>query len=295
MNNARTFALLPLAAMSALMTGCDWSSTSGTSGTLSLFAADTPVDSATSVLVTFTGVQLQGGSGGSKTFNFSPPRQIDLMATQNGNSAPLLDGVDVPSGNYQWISLMVDASQSSITLADGSVHALDIPSGSQSGLKLVSGFTVAAGGQSAFTIDFDLRKAITLASGSYILNPALRLIDNQQVGALAGSVDNTFAIGSTPITTDTCSPAVYVYSGADAPLVDINTTSSGHPVTTATLSLNNATGNYDYKAAFLVPGDYTLAVTCAGYDDSSATDTLSFSAAKNATVAADATTSVSFP
>lgn len=295
MKNSRPFSLLSLVVISCLMAACYGTDTAGTSATMSLSVADTPVDSATSVVVAFTGVQLQGGSDGGKTFNFSSPKQIDLMTTQNGKAATLLNGVVIPSGNYQWISLMVDASQSSITLTDGTVHTLDIPSGSQTGLKIVSAFTVAGGSQADFTIDIDLRKAVTLTGGNYILKPAMRLINNQQGGEVAGSVDNTFMIGSNSITSAACGPAVYVYGGANTTLVDINATSNEQPITTATLSLANATGKYDYTAAFLAPGDYTVVVTCAGFDDSTAVDTLPYSAPKNATVTANTTTSVNFP
>lgn len=289
----KLFALLPLTTICALMAGCNGSSTSGT---LSLGVADTPADSAKSVVVTFTGVRLQGASGPAKKFTFSP-KQIDLMATQNGNAASLLNGVVVPAGNYQWVSLlMANGSQATITLTDDTVHTLSIPSGSQTGLKLVSGFTVAAGSQADFTIDFDLRKALTLANGTYTLKPAMRLINNQQVGTIAGSASNTSSIGTTSIASSTCgSPAVYIYSGTGVTPTDVNSTSTVQPITTATLSLNNSTGNYDYTAAFLAPGSYTLAVTCAADDTSTTTvDALAFSAAKDATVTANTTTSVDF-
>lgn len=291
---AGLLALLPLMAASALLAGCGGSSGSSTA-TMSLGVADTPVDTATSVMVAFTGVQLQGASGPATTFTFSSPKQIDLMTTQSGNAASLLDGVTIPAGNYQWIRLMLDIGQSTFTASDGNVHALAIPSGVQTGLKLVSGFTVAAGSQADFTIDFDLRKAVTLANGTYMLKPALRLINNQQVGKIAGTAANTFMIGSTAISSPSCSPAVYIYSGTGVTPVDINDTSTVQPITTATLTLNNTTGDYDYTAAFLAPGDYTLAVTCAQDDDPIAKDSLVFSAAKNATVTANATTTVDFP
>lgn len=283
----------------ALMCGCNGSDSGSatSSARLSLGVADTPVDGATSVVVTFTGVQLQGDSGAPTEFDFATPKQVDLMTTSSGNAALLLDGVTIPAGSYQWVRLMVDGSQSTIALSDGSVHALTIPSGSQTGLKLVSGFNVAAGGQADFTIDFNLRQAVTLAnggSGRYILKPALRLINNKQVGQIAGSVSHTLTIGSESITSAGCGPAVYVYSGSGITPVDFNATSSVQPVTTATLKLDASTGDYDYKATFLSPGDYTLAVVCAMNDNQAVTDTITFSAAKDATVVANATTSVDF-
>ena len=292
--------LAGLMATSVLMSGCNGSGSGGgtQNAAFSLGVADTPVDGATSVVVTFTGVQLQGASGSPTEFDFATPKQIDLMTTGNGDAAMLLNGVSIPAGDYQWIRLMVDMNRSTIALSDGSVHSLVIPSGSQTGLKLVSGFTVAAGGQAAFTIDFNLRQAVVLATGgtgTYMLKPALRLIDNEQVGQVAGSVSHALSIGASSISSASCSPAVYIYSGANVTPVDFNTVSSVQPVTSATLSLNASTGDYDYKAAFLAAGDYTLAMTCAANDDPSAVDTLTFSTAKNATVAVNATTTVNFP
>ncbi|MGD8378398.1 MAG: DUF4382 domain-containing protein [Gammaproteobacteria bacterium] len=293
------FRSLPFAAGLAavlLVAGCNGSGSS--SANLTLKVADTPIDSATSVTVTFTGVQLMGPNG-QQEFDFTTPKQIDLIATQGGNAATLLDGVSIDAGNYQWIRLMVDMSQSSITLDDGSTHPLTIPSGDQTGLKLVSGFMVALGDQADFTIDFDLRKAVTdpqNGNGDYYLRPALRLINNQQVGSIAGTVANTLSVGGTAITDPACGPAVYVYDGADVTPVDINDSSTVQPLTTATLSLNNDTGDYDYSVDYAAPGDYTLAVTCAMNDDPAAVDSgLAFATPRNATVTADQTTTVDFP
>lgn len=296
MNKNRFLAFICLLIATAMTAGCGDSSSD--SATMGLSVADTPVDGATKVTVVFTGVQLHGDSGATTQIDFATPKQIDLMAAQNGSAAVLFSGQTVTAGKYQWIRLLVDTGQSTITLSDGSVHSLTIPSGSRTGLKLVSGFTVAAGSQANFTIDFDLRQAVTLANGGtgqYILKPALRLVDNQQVGRISGTVSNTFTIGTTLVSDTSCGPAVYIYSGANVTPVDINTTSSVQPVTTATLSLNTATGDYDYTAAFIEPGDYTLAVTCAADDDPDVADVLTFSATRNTTVTAGTTSTVNFP
>ena len=294
---------------SVLLGGCNGSSSSSTgsaanNANLNLYVSDTPMDSAAHVNIVFTGVQIQGGyangmmgSGTTTpiTFNFASPKNIDLMAQQGGNSAALLMNAAIPAGHYQWVRLMVDPAQCTITLSDGSVHPLVIPSGAQTGLKLVSGFDVATGGSTDFTIDFNLRQAVTMSHGGYMMRPAMRMMNNIQVGSLNGSVSNTFTIGTTAISDPACSPAVYIYSGSGVTPVDINTTSTIQPVTTESLTLNNTTGNYDYKAGFLATGSYTLAVTCAAADDPSTADSLTFSATKTATVSSNQTTTVNFP
>lgn len=282
--------LLGLVALA--LAGCG---SSNDDATLNLAVTDTPVDSATSVVVSFTGVQIKGSTGAAVEYDFTTAKQVDLMQQQAGTSAMLLSGVKLSAGDYQWIRLMVDMSHSTITLSDGSVHPLTIPSGDQTGLKLVSGFTLAAGGVSNFTIDFDLRQAVTLAAGTYILKPALRLMDDLQVGSISGSVAATLAIGGVAISDPLCSPAAYIYAGSNVTPVDINPTSTVRPVTTASLTLNSGTGSYDYTAAFLATGTYTVALTCAAKDNPATVDALSFSVTKDATVSANSTTTVAFP
>ena len=59
----------------------------------------------------------------------------------------------------------------------------------QSGLKLNRGFDVPAGGSADFTIDFDLHKSVHMTgSGSYMLRPTLRMVDNIMVGSISGTV-----------------------------------------------------------------------------------------------------------
>jgi hypothetical protein len=79
-----------------------------------------------------------------------------------------------------------DPSNSYIVFSDGTMHGLQVPSGSETGLKLVSGFTVPASGVVDYTIDFDLRQAIICPAGqspACVLKPVERLIDNTAVGS----------------------------------------------------------------------------------------------------------------
>lgn len=378
------YLLLSLALTAAVFAGCNGSSnSSGPTGTLNLAVSDTPVDGATSVVVTFTGVEImprvaedqQGDDGGEHvcappsvtngtappavgtpmpsadpgdmgddggddndcgdddhtgapsggtstapsmgttsapssataagdndaddqgvlTFNFATPRTIDLMQQQGGNSASLLNGTKLPAGNYAWIRLMVASTGNTITLSDGSVHPLTIPSGDESGLKLVDGFTVANGGVVDFTIDFDLRRSVILANGQYILKPVLRLMNSADAGRISGTVANSVTIGSTAITDPSCMPAAYIFSGSSATPVDINPTSATQPVATASVKLDNESGNYEFSAGFLAPGAYTVALVCAAGDNPATVDTLTFSPPKGVTVASDNTATVSFP
>lgn len=284
--------ILMLALSASLLGGCGGGDSSGT-GTVTLRLTDAPVDSATSVVVTFTGVELLRENAAPIRFGFDAPRQIDLLALQGGENVALLDGVSVPAGNYSQIRLEVNAEQSDstsyITLDDGSEHPLFIPSGNQTGLKL-SGITVAQGGNADFTVDFDLRKSVTHPpglGGSYILKPTLRLVQTDVVGQIAGTVSNTLT------TQANCSPAVYVYTGAGVSPDDVG--SGTEPLASAQVALDDASGEYRYTVAFLEPGQYTAAFTCAAAsDDPETDDDIAFEPAVDATVTTGETTTVNF-
>lgn len=288
--------LLLVSTLLLAVAGCNGSGSGNSTGTLSLGVTDTPVDGAQAVVVAFTGVDLMGPSG-EKSFSFSSEQQVDLLKEQGTNSAALLSSVTVPAGNYQWVRLDVDAANSYIITSTGGKYPLNIPSGSQTGLKLVSGFTVAQGGVADFVIDFNLRQSVTQNNNGYTLTPALRLINEQQVGTLSGTLSSTLSIGGTLITTPTCNPAVYVYSGTvSANLLDgFNVSVSGgvQPLTSANVSLNNTNGAYVYTVGFLAPGTYTLAATCGSLDTTGAAS-LAFSAPQTATVTANGTATVNF-
>jgi len=287
--------------------GSNSSSGGSSTGELNISVTDGPVDNASSVIVEFTGVTIQPASGVRLDFDFwecsetnipcvvdtdctgstnvciVTPRQIDLLALNGGGSDTILDGVTVPSGHYSWIRLKVntvcDTMDSYIEIPNdiNSPYSLWVPSGSQTGLKLVQGFDVPAGGISSFTIDFDLRKSVNNPEGrgqgncpdDYKLKPALRLVDNTDVGSISGTVSSGL------IADASCSGGnvVYVFEDHGITPDDVDEIYPD-PVTSAMVNLDIGTQEYVYKAAFLSSGNYTIAFTCqAGNDDSEVDET----------------------
>lgn len=282
--------LLPIVAVASLLSACGGSGTS----TMNLSVTDAAVDDAESVVVQFTGVELKPAGGTAVQFTLPAPRQIDLLALNGGGSTTLLQGVSVPAGDYEYVRLQVNAgrtgSDSYIDLTDGSRHALFIPSGNQSGLKLVSGFSVPEGAVANFVIDFDLRKSVRNPPGQdgvYVLRPTLRIVNSDVVGSISGTVANELA------TATGCSPAVYVYAGSNYLAGDEGSATA--PLTSALVALDEVSGTYRYTAAFLPPGDYTVAYTCdAALDDPETDDAVTFPQQANAAVTDGATTTVDF-
>jgi hypothetical protein len=278
------------------LSGCWLSSSNDT--TLTLAVADTPVDGAEHVVLTFKGVQLQPASGALIEQDYQVPMQIDLLQLQGDDYALLLDNLGVPAGSFTSIRLLVDMSQSSIMLSDGSVHPLVLPGSNQSSILLTSDFSVSSGEQAGYIIDFDLRKAVSQVSGGsndYLLQPALQFLNGENTGEIHGIISNTFMIGSTAISDPSCYPTAYIYAGSNVTPVDINPTSKVQPIQTATVFLGQFSGNYYYHAEYLAAGNYTVALACAGTDNPSTSDNLSFAEPQNAPVTAGYLTEVDFP
>lgn len=275
--------------------GCGSGSSSGT-GLLSVAVADAPVDDADAVVVEFTGVEVKPASGDRLDFVFTTPKQIDLLALTGGESEIILDGEVLPSGNYNWIRLAVNADQDVIDSyidIDAVRYSIWVPSGDETGLKLNRGFVVPVNDSVDFTIDFDLRKSVHEPEGldgNYILRPTLRIVDNTEVGAIRGTVAEAL------ITDSACTDgnAVYVYEGHDVTPDDVDGIEP-EPVTTALVTFDDDSGEYEYKAAFLIAGDYTVAFTCQSADDDPATDdSIDFTGAANVTVTTDSDTEHDF-
>lgn len=299
------------------LAACGGGSSGSGSGSLTLGITDAAVDNAESVNVVFTGISLKPQDGEPISFQCDEPafdcggdgyRKIDLLTLSGDKSETLLNDVELGAGRYEWIRLQVNAKApgsmtlpddtlppTTIKLNDGSEPDLLIPSGPQTGLKLVSGFNVPSGGSASFTIDFDLRKAVTLTggpTGKYLLRPAFRLVDNSNSGHLVGEITSGFVQTSCPdLDSDgngdaTGGLAVYVYEGPDATTGDIGDPDN-EPLTTDEAELNPIDGNYDYRIGFLEAGEYTAAVTCeSDSDDEEEDDNLTFVATANVTVEA---------
>jgi hypothetical protein len=277
---------------------------SGGTGQLSLAVTDAPVDDASSVVVQFSGVAFKrAGSAPEVVRNLAPsPRQLDLLQYQGGRAALLLDGATLPAGEYDWVRLMVDnepgVRDSYVVLRSGEECELRVPSGSESGLKLNRGFTLPADGSVALTIDFDLRKSIHAPPGQrgsagactqgYLMRPTLRIVDDANVGAIAGHVD-------ADLVTEECLPKVYVFSGSGITPDDLEEAAGADadPLVVASVPVENGSTAYAYRAAFLPPGAYTAAFTCDD-DDASADDTLIFAGTQNVTVQANLISTADF-
>lgn len=127
----------------------------------------------------------------------SSPKQIDLLGQTNNQCflATLGDPQELQAGNYQQIRLILAPNSASVSnnacasagstncvvlTADNSVHALQLSSEAQTGLKIPSGqiasggFNIAAGQTKDLNIDFNTCASIVQeGNGEYRLKPVL--------------------------------------------------------------------------------------------------------------------------
>ncbi len=279
-----TYKFLVLTLVLGALAGCN---TSGT-GQMQLSITDAPVDGASSVVVDILSVRAIPVTGSPVSYTFTQPQQIDLMQLQKGLNTSLIDNWILPAGEYTGLILTISANGSGtdsyITLNDGSQHAL-VPAPQAAYCGLSCGLTVDLSINTPFSIsnsmagdymlDFDARKSILPpASGStaYQLYPVGRLVNVVDAGNIIGVVPNA-------LITSGCTPVVYVFDGASATPTDIDDSASAtsQPVTESAVQLNNTSGEYQFTAAYLEQGNYTLAFTCqAAQDDPATADNIAF-------------------
>lgn len=286
---------LLVAAATSTLTGCDelddiLDNESGKNGQISISLADAPVDNLTEVSITVTAIELKPKDESASTYTFDNPKRFDLLDLQNGNSALLLTEDKVRAGDYNWMRLVLSDASGAHYVVDriGGQYPLVVPSGSESGLKINTGFSVPKNGEGRYTIDFDVRKSLIEPESNttdYLLKPSLRLVNNDDVGSISGTVDASTVVASECDDAQTYAGLVYVFEGEDASMDDIG--SANPPVVVA--PLQGASGDYSFKASFLSAGDYTVSYTC-DEDDIEANDSLNFVRERNVQVTAGSST-----
>lgn len=174
--------------------GLDSGTAPGQTGTVRVRITDAPADPQYQhvyLVVREVAIHRAGtdtsSAGGWEVIKSDSTVAYDLLALQNGVFAEL--GVaPVPAGSYTQTRLKL--SPGSTVVVGGMTHALEVPSGLQSGYKLVGGFDVPAGGYVDLLIDFDARKSITVTgNGRYLLKPTTRIAVSAEAGAITGSLD----------------------------------------------------------------------------------------------------------
>jgi hypothetical protein len=157
---------------------------------------DGPTDAFQAIHVEVLRVEISADGSGWVTLG-APNRVIDLLQLRGGVAETLAAGATLAAGHYGQMRLIL-GSHNTVTLNDGSVENLTVPSGLQSGIKLTVSFDVAAGTTKDVFIDFDAANSIHMngtGNGRYILRPTVRAFDLAVTGSISGKLSDSLTGG----------------------------------------------------------------------------------------------------
>ena len=168
-------------------------------GTLRVALTDAPACGFDHVYVTVERVRVHQTSSASDNdagwseVVLNPAQRIDLLGLTNGVLAELGQTLLV-AGQYQQVRLVLrpnggGTAANSVVPTGGTETPLDTPSATQSGLKLVHGFTVPPNTLTDLLLDFDAcRSVVRKGNGGFNLKPVIRVIP-RGTAAIVGTVD----------------------------------------------------------------------------------------------------------
>jgi len=308
--------VIACSAFTILLTACGGGSDDNTSlPRFSLAVSDAPVADLSEVVICFNQIELKG-SGANTVFtvgnndgmiasndlclddndNVIPDTVgIDLKQYTGSDSISLVDGISVEAGDYTQLRLVMSDGSYGIDAQTGEKISVSIPSNE---LKL-DGFTATLGGIVDFTLEFDLKKAMTnpIGKAGYFLKPrGVRLVDNNEAGHIDGTVSEILLSDNqcTPLSDSAVNVAsVYIYEGADVAietLEDNGGDEAGNlPYASTAVTFDSEKTSYNFEIGFIQEGEYTVAISCDVEDDPDVDEDMSFITSQNITVTAATT------
>jgi hypothetical protein len=190
----------------------------GGTGTLSLALTDSSCSGYKAIYVTIDEVHVKrndSSSNGNSGWRIvaRPMKTYNLLKLVNGVTEVLGED-ELKAGAYQQIRLMIGKTPESenningephphanyLVLNDDSYENLKIPSGLQTGVKLVHNFSVDEDSFVELVLDFEACKSVVeTGSGKYILKPTIKVIETVDKTIVYGVVNEADTEPLTPI------------------------------------------------------------------------------------------------
>ena len=207
------------------------------------------------------------------------PLQVNLLELNDENAAVLVDNAIVPADFYNWISMSIDdENMNSYAVTDtGGMVPVRVPSDQ---VRLVNGVDVETDlGPVRLIFDWDVGSGLTDNGQDYLLRPAFRMLDAEEAGVVSGTV----ALATLENIDNDCDAddpgmmgmnhnvgnVVYVFEGFGVTPEEKDGVVPEPITADADTDLNATSDGYDYRVA-LMPGEYTVAFTCQGANDTDA-------------------------
>ena len=159
---------------------------------LTVYLTDAPADY-DEVNIEVVGIEVKAssdpGEGGWTTMPMAvSPVVYNLLEFTNGMET-LLSTFELPAGKISQLRLILGDNNSIVVNGVSSALPLEVPSGSESGLKFNIHADLIAGVEYKLWIDFDMaRSVVDNGAGNYILKPVLRTFTEATSGAIKGVV-----------------------------------------------------------------------------------------------------------
>lgn len=253
----------------AALTACG----GGGTGTMSVGLTDAPTEDYAAVYVTISEIQVHRNGPGSDDEGgwqtvAEPNRTYNLLDLTDGVVEGLGEG-PLEAGSYSQIRLIIgtapDASPNIlchthpfanyvIDADDSEIHELTVPSGEQTGLKIVCAgkCDIAENRTTELILDFDAAASVVVAgsSGNYNLKPTIKLLETADFTLVTGRVTNGADL------------AGVAEAQVSAQIFDPTAANPEDAVIVQTATLTDANGDYQL---FLRPGDYNVVATASGF------------------------------
>ena len=251
--------------MSLTACGGGGSGSSSSDGTLSLQLTDATTNDYKAVYVTITTVKVcvydeNEGEENSWIVVAEPGGTYNLLELVNGVQE-YLGITELEAGHYTQMRLMIGSTSDGeinilgenhpyanyvVDSADA-YHELKVPSGVQTGIKLVSGFDIYENQTTELILDFDASRSVVKAgnSGKWLLKPVIKVVGTT-VATISGNITDEESAGLEGIVV---SAQIYD-SVSDDVIVQAST-------------ITDEYGNY---VLFVEPGEYSLVAYGEGYD-----------------------------
>lgn len=172
---------------------------------------------------------------------------FNLLDLTNGVTATLVDK-QIPAGTYDQIRMIV--SEANIVLKDQTIYDLKIPSGEQTGIKIMLDplVVIAEDLGAEIILDFDVSRSFVVQGNpdtpagikGFIFKPVVRSANKDVTGSLSGKVTDTEEVALEGV-------QISVFSGAEL------------------VSTTFTTEEGKYKILGLLPGTYIVTAEHLGY------------------------------